>query len=158
MRRDSKLTAEQRWAIMVMCEAGYGPKAIGVRLDVSRHRVRGLYDRWRIHGKDALVSKSKTQRYDVAVKVDVVQRFLAGESKPTLAQEFGLSSPRTVSRWVREYRDQGEDGLRPKQRGRPPGVTREETEVERLQRENLYLRAEVDYLKKLKALRAQKQR
>ncbi|MBU9813292.1 helix-turn-helix domain-containing protein, partial [Rahnella sp. C60] len=68
------------------------------------------------------------------------------------------SSPKTVMRWVREYERQGEDGLRPKQRGRPPGIRRDETDLERLQRENLYLRAEVDYLKKLKALRAQNQR
>lgn len=158
MRKDSTLTAEQRLAIMVMCESGYGPKSIGVQLGIPRHRVRALYDRWRIHGKDALVSKSKTHRYDLATKLDVVQRFQAGETKTALAQEYGLSSPKTVMRWVREYERQGEDGLRPKQRGRPPGIRRDETDLERLQRENLYLRAEVDYLKKLKALRAQNQR
>lgn len=158
MRKDSTLTAEQRSTIIVMFEAGFGPKATARQLGVSRHRVRTIYDRWRIHGRDALVPKPKTHRYDVATKLAVVQRYLAGESKNDLAQEYGLSSPRTVGRWVQEYKEQGEDGLQPKRRGRPPGAKREETEVERLERENLYLRAEVDYLKKLRALRDQEQR
>lgn len=158
MRKDSTLTAEQRSAIIVMFETGYGPKATARRLDISRHPVRTIYDRWRIHGKDALVPKSKTQRYAFETKLEVVQRFLAGDPKPNLAQEYGLSSPRTVGRLVQEYKEHGEEGLRPKQRGRPPGARREETELERLERENLYLRAEVAYLKKLRALRDQKQR
>lgn len=158
MRKDSRLTADQRVAIMVLCDAGYGPKSIGSQLGISRHRVRTIYDRWRIHGKDALVPKSTTRRYDGAVKLAVVQRFLAGEAKTDLAQEFGLASPKTVMRWVRAYERAGEDGLHPKQQGRPPGARRDEPELERVQRENLYLRAEVAYLKKLQALRAQKQR
>ena len=158
MRQDSKLTAEQRSAIIVTFEAGFGPKATARQLGLRRHRVRTIYDRWRIHGRDALVPKSKTHRYDFATKLDVVQRFLAGEPKTDLAQEFGLASPRTVGRWVQEYKEQGEDGLRPRQRGRPPGSRRNETDFQRLERENLYLRAEVEYLKKLKALRDQKQR
>lgn len=158
MRKDSKLTQEQRSASMVMFEAGYGPEAIGNTFGVSRHRIRSLYDRWRISGKDALVPQSKTTRYAFEVKRDVVQRFLAGESKNDLAKEAGLPGPKTIQRWVKAYREQGEDGLRPKRRGRPPGAKREETELERLQRQNLYLQAEVAYLKKLKALRAQQQR
>lgn len=158
MRKDSTLTAEQRSAIIVMFETGYGPKATARRLDISRHPVRTIYDRWRIHGRGALVPKSKTLRYEFATKLEVVQRFLAGESKNDLAKAYELSSPRTIGRWVQEYKEQGEDGLRAKSRGRPPGVKRQETELERLERENLYLRAEVAYLKKLKALRDQKQR
>lgn len=147
MRQDSKLTAGQRSAIIMAFEAGFGPKATARQLGLLRHRVRTIYDRWRIHGREALVPKPKTHRYDFATKLNVVQRFLAGESKTDLAQEYGLASPRTVGRWVQEYKEHGEDGLRAARRGRPPGAKREETELERLERENLYLRAEVDYLK-----------
>ncbi|WP_370628844.1 helix-turn-helix domain-containing protein [Paenarthrobacter nitroguajacolicus] len=70
-------------------------------------------------------------------------------------------SPGTVTNWTRIYRRDGEDGLRPKKRGRRP-VNREnalpESEVEQLRRENERLRAEVAYLGKLRALRAQERR
>jgi len=52
-------------------------------------------------------------------KLAVVQRYLAGEAKVALAQEFELSSPDLIKKWARYYRDEGEDGLRPKPKGRP---------------------------------------
>lgn len=47
------------------------------------------------------------------VKLDVVQRFLAGDTKVELAKEFGLSSPQLIGSWVRKYRDEGATGHRP---------------------------------------------
>lgn len=56
----------------------------------------------------------------------------------------------------------GEDGLRPKPKGRPrkpdSPPTGELPELERLRRENERLRAEVAYLGKLRALREQGRR
>ncbi|WP_414826575.1 helix-turn-helix domain-containing protein [Arthrobacter sp. Edens01] len=43
-----------------------------------------------------------------------VQRFLAGETKVALAQEFQLSSPILIKTWAGQYRSDGEEGLRPK--------------------------------------------
>ncbi|MDH6284159.1 helix-turn-helix domain containing protein [Prescottella agglutinans] len=92
-------------------------------------------------------------------KLEVVRRFLAGETKVALAREFDLSSPKLIETWARKYRNEGEDGLRPKRAGRPPnpaGVdSTEVSELEQLRRENERLRAEVAYLGKLRALRAQ---
>ena len=59
------------------------------------------------------------------------------------------------------YRRDGEDGLRPKRRGRPPTDRTNEpakSELETLRRENEQLRAEVAYLGKLRALRSQARR
>jgi transposase-like protein len=94
-------------------------------------------------------------------KLEVVRRFVAGEASAIeLAREHGLSSPKLVENWVRLYRREGQDALRPKPKGRPPaaGATSPvsgDDEVERLLRENLLLSAEVAYLKKLRALREQ---
>lgn len=120
--------------------------------------------------------------YSFEVKLALVQRFLAGESGQELAVEAGLSSRQQLQRWVRIYRLEGEDGLRPKRTGRPgrdqavPGATPakpaaapprkrgakeqagEVSELEQLRRENELLRAEVAYLGKLRALRAQERR
>ncbi|WP_242676825.1 helix-turn-helix domain-containing protein [Rhodococcus sp. ABRD24] len=92
------------------------------------------------------------------MKLDVVQRFLAGETKADLATDLGLSSVQLLEKWVREYRRDGEDALRPpKPKGRRPRsdsavLSGEVWELERLRRENDRLRAEVDYLGKLRAL------
>lgn len=48
-----------------------------------------------------------------------MQRFLAGETKTDLGREFDLSSPKLVETWARTYCNDGEDGLRPKPKGRP---------------------------------------
>ncbi|YCH07591.1 helix-turn-helix domain-containing protein [Arthrobacter sp. alpha11c] len=117
--------------------------------------------------------------YSFEVKLALVQRFLAGETGQDLAVEAGLSSRQQLQKWVRDYRLEGEDGLRPKRNGRPvksgtpasrnAGVVPsaksaagpragEASELEQLRRENELLRAQVAYLGKLRALRAQEQR
>src|SRR5690606_27806216 len=117
-----------------------------------------LYDRWRIHGGDALAPKVTTRTFSFEVNRDVVQRLLAGETKLSLAQEAGIASPKTLQAWTRTYRAEAAGGLRPKPKGRPrmvPGTPVPESgELERLRQENERLRAEVAYLGKLRALRA----
>ena len=101
------------------------------------------------------------KQYDLETKLLIVRRHLQGASGRVLAKEYDLPSPGTVTNWAKIYRRDGEDGLRPKKRGRRP-VTRKdpvpESEVEQLRRENEQLRAEVAYLGKLRALRSQQRR
>jgi transposase-like protein len=108
-----------------------------------------------------LVTKPTKRSFSFEFKLDVVRRFLAGETKLDLAREFDLSSPKLIEAWARKYRNEGEDGLRPKSAGRRPKpdvVPGAASEVEQLRRENERLRAEVAYLGKLRALRAQERR
>ncbi|MET1087610.1 MAG: helix-turn-helix domain-containing protein [Arthrobacter sp.] len=111
-------------------------------------------------GSGALMTRDRKQ-YDIETKLLIVRRHLQGVSGRVLAKEYDLPSPGTLTNWTRMYRRDGEDGLRPKKRGRPP-VNREnpvpESEVVQLRRENERLRAEVAYLGKLRALRAQERR
>lgn len=104
------------------------------------------------------MDKPGRQSFSFEFKLAVVQRFLAGESKADLAREFGLSSPKLVENWARIYRNEGEEGLRPKRRGRPrtdPTVPAgAESALEQLRRENARLRAENALLGKVLALRA----
>jgi transposase-like protein len=75
--------------------------------------------------------------------------------------ELGLSSPLLLEKWARQYRTEGEEGLRPKPKGprTNPGTARyPESEVERLRRENERLRAEVAFLGKVQALRDEERR
>lgn len=157
----SSLSEEQREAAVTLFAAGLGRDAVATRLRVSPHAVRALYDRWQLRGAGALMTTSPTRVFTFEFKREIVRRFLAGETRLSLARDYELSSPTLVKRWVERYRDEGEDGLRPKPKGRPkrdPAPVGEESELDRLRRENERLRAEVAYLGKLRALSATERR
>lgn len=151
------MSEQQRGTAVALFAQGLAYTAVATHLGVRRWPVRSLYRRWLVHGTGALVSKNRSKSYSFEFKHDVVQRALAGTPVQQLAQEFELSSEQLVRAWVRAYRTEGEDGLRPKPKGRPKGSPPPQalSELEKLQRENLKLRAENAYLKKLRDLMAQ---
>jgi transposase len=161
MRASSSLSEAQREAAVALFERGIGYRAAARLLDAPWVPVRALYGRWRIHGQGVLVSRP-AKSYSFEFKLALVQRFLAGEPGSELAVEAGLASRELLQKWVRAYRLEGEDGLRPKPKGRPrkPDALppAELPELERLRRENERLRAQVAYLGKLRALREQGRR
>ncbi len=178
MSSRSSLSVVQRVSAVACFERGLGYRTTARFLGAPAVAVRSLYGLWRIHGRGVLVSRAP-KSYSFEVKLALVQRFLAGETGQDLAVEAGLSSRQQLQKWVRDYRLEGEDGLRPKRNGRPaksetaasrePGVVPsaksaagpragEASELEQLRRENELLRAQVAYLGKLRALRAQEQR
>ncbi len=162
MPESSSLSEDQREAAVAWFEKGVADEGTARLLGVSKGSVKRLYLRWRIHGRGALVAKPIKQSYSFEFKLALVERFLEGETAPDLAAETALSSPRLLETWARAYRREGADALRPKPKGRPKkpdaAPSAEVPELERLRRENERLRAEVAYLGKLRALRAQERR
>ena len=157
----SPLSEDQRRAAVAWFEKGIADKAAARVLGVPHSPVKVLYLRWRIQGRGALVAKPTKQVYSFEFKLALVERFIAGETAQDLAAEAGLSSSGLLKNWAGAYRREGADALRPKPKGRPrkPGSPPAELpELERLRRENERLRAEVAYLGKLRALRAQERR
>jgi transposase len=141
-------------------EQGFTAKSASLSLDLAPNPVQMLYQRWQLRGRDALVTRERRQ-YDFGTKLEIVLRHVEGESGRVLAEEYGLPSPSTVANWTSIYRREGEDGLRPKRRGRPPanrGNPPPENEIETLRKENERLRAEVAYLGKLRTLRSPERR
>jgi transposase-like protein len=105
-----------------------------------------------------LVSKPGKRSFTFEFKLEVVRRVVSGEATASeLAREHDLSSPKLVENWVRVFRRDGEEALRPKPKGRPatPVDPSGLSELERLRQENLRLSAENAYLKKLRALKEQ---
>lgn len=160
MNPHSSLTAEQRLAAVDLFEQGLGHHAVSSSLGVGLRAVESLEARFKIWGRAALESKPTKQVYSFEFKLAVVRQFLDGDwTMPKLALMHQLSSPKLLGKWIQTYREQGEDGLRPKAKGRPKTASGAEpsapTEVEKLRRENQRLQAENAYLKKVRALRNQ---
>ncbi|BAS14301.1 insertion element IS1223 uncharacterized 20.7 kDa protein [Arthrobacter sp. Hiyo8] len=162
MLKSSSLSEEQRAAAVALFETGWGAKSVAAKLGVSKRAIGRLYDRWRVRGGTTLVAKPTKRQFSFEFKLAVVQRFLAGETQVALAQEFQLSSPILIKKWASLYRNEGEDGLRPKPKGRPKSPfgapSQPESELQRLRRENERLRAEVAFLGKVQALRDEDRR
>lgn len=157
MFKGSSLSEEQRVAAVALFERGWGTRAVATKLEVGTKAVLRLYDRWRVRGDTALVSKPVKRFYSFEFKLNAVQRYVSGENRVALARELELSSPHLITVWTGQYRAEGEEALRPKPKGRPrknPEVPpQQEPELQRLRRENERLRAEVAFLGKVNALR-----
>ena len=142
MHPRSSLSDDQRSSAVALFEAGWTSQAVAGHLGVKRDPVRRLHRRWLVRGEGALVPKPTMRVFSFEVKLEIVQRFLAGETKVNLAREFDLSSPVLVEKWARAYRNEGEDALMPRRRGRPQAedaAPAEESELVRLRRENARL-------------------
>jgi transposase len=156
----STLSRSDAVSAVGLFEEGFTSKSVALALDLPPNPVQMLYQRWQLRGVGALVTRDRRQ-YAFETKLEIVRRHVGGESGRALAEEYDLPSPTTVANWTVIYRRDGEDGLRPKRRGRPPtdrGDGPPEGELETLRKENEQLRAEVAYLGKLRALRSQERR
>lgn len=119
---------------------------------------------YKAQGMEGLKRRKTKEEYSVQFKLDAVQFMLeTGASYLETAVQFHLNNHSLIVRWLKAFREQGIEGLKPKSKGRPSmskkpnkPKKKEETKLtreEELERENELLRLEVAYLKKLKAFR-----
>lgn len=144
-----------------MFEKGFGYGVTASRLGVSAETVREWQKMYRVIGKGGLLAMGvKHTRYDYETKVAAARAVVdGGMSKPEAMMHFGIASTTPLKQWCRLYREGGAQALKPKPKGRPKGLgvgavppTREEELAERVRK----LEAQVAYLKKSIALKAQK--
>ena len=143
-----------------MFESGLGYDLTAKRLGVSAATVREWQKTYRVIGKDGLLAMGvKHTRYNYETKVAAARAVVdGGMSKPEAMMHFGIASATPLKQWCRLYREGCAQALKPKPKGRPKGSvralppTREEELAERVRK----LEAQVAYLKKSIALKAQK--
>lgn len=99
-----------------------------------------------LRGKLCRVEQKKST-LPFALKHEVVDRFIAGETARELAREYELGGPDVVLRWARQQRKRG--------RVREQNESDSGTEQDELRREYEKLQAEKAYLQKLIELKAQ---
>ncbi|WP_270472331.1 helix-turn-helix domain-containing protein [Collinsella intestinalis] len=141
-------------------DAGLGRRAIGARLGVPHATVRKWLDKYRAGGTELLLKMGgKQARYDYETKVAAASAVVdGGMGKPEAMGRFGLASMKPLESWIRLYREGGAEALRPKPKGRPRGSGRKAappTREQELEREVRRLEAQVAYLKKSIALKAE---
>ncbi len=152
--RHDRLLREQA---VEMFERGFGYRLTAGRLGVSAETVREWQKMYRVIGRGGLlVMGVKRARYDYETKVAAARAVVdGGMSKPEAMVRFGIASATPLKKWCRLYREGGAQALKPKPKGRPKGAvppTREEELEERVRK----LEAQVAYLKKSIALKAQR--
>ena len=141
-----------------MFERGFGYGLTARKLGVSAATVREWQKMYRVIGKGGFLAMGvKHTKYDYETKVAAAAAVVdGGMSKPEAMVRFGIASTTPLKQWCRLYREGGAQALKPK--GRPKGSvravppTREEELAERVRK----LEAQVVYLKKSIALKAQK--
>ena len=144
-----------------MFEKGFGYRLTARKLGVSAATVREWQKMYHVIGRDGLLTMGiKRTKYDYETKVAAAAAVVdGGMSKPEAMMRFGIASATPLKQWCRLYRQGGAQALKPKPKGRPKGLgvgalppTREEELEERVRK----LEAQVAYLKKSIALKAQK--
>ena len=155
--RHDRLLREQA---VEMFERGFGYRLTANRLGVPAEAVRHWQKTYRVIGRDGfLAMEVKRTRYDYETKVAAARAVVdGGMSKPEAMVRFGIASATPLKRWCRLYREGGAQALKPKPKGRPKGSVRAvpPTREEELEKRVRKLEAQVAYLKKSIALKAQR--
>lgn len=142
-----------------------GYKTIAKKYGVKAgSQVKDWIKNYEKYGEEGLRRKSIKTFYSGEFKLAVLQyRQYHNCSYREAADYFGISNQSMIASWQRKYLDEGFEGLN-KSIGRPRNMSEnkkknnlnlresEKEELIRLREENIYLRASLEYEKKLKAL------
>jgi len=159
-----KLSFEDKMKMVKMSENGISFKLIAKKFNISKTIVkRNLKLYWR-YGEEALRRKQSNTSYPPELKLEIVKKSMAGETKNSLALEYRIGTSQLI-KWRRDYEEYGYNGLVNKKTGRPrmnqkedksaggaanPGLSTPLTDDERM--ELVRLREDYKKLKKEKEL------
>ena len=143
----------------------------GVSTKTFKNKIRHWVSLVEHHGIDILKTKQCWKKWSTDEKLVLVNKCLAGNSINSIGIIEGIN-PAIIFKWVYNYQKYGYNGLIEKKKGRPPMKKKIENieenkprqlneseyeELIRLREENEYLRTEQAVIKKMMALRKEKE-
>ena len=157
----SKLSYEEKIEIYNKRKEGKTLKTLQSKYGMTKHNIQYLVRLIDKHGFDILRT-IKNKEYSRQFKENAINRVLINnEPIQTVAIDIGLLSDGMLHNWIKKYKENGYNIVERK-RGRSPTMSKKELkfkanetieeENERLRKENLYLKAELEYSKKLRAV------
>ena len=155
----SKLNYEERINIYNERERGISISTLSKNYNVRKNVIQYMVCLIDKHGIDIL-RKNKNMFYPKYKKEEIINRVLiGGESVWTVAIDEGIQNDGTLRNWIKKYKENGYNIVERK-RGRPtmPKITKikenetDKEKIKRLEEENLYLKVELEYSKKLRAV------
>jgi transposase len=155
----TKYKKEEKLAAIKAVEAGGSIAEIARQYRINGSVLKMAVRSYREHGEKGLSSHAyhwtANQKYDILKYMD--GNHLSFKETGIL---FGIND-HALRNWEQRYLANGMEGLKDKKKGRKPRVPRPKppkTRLEELEEENLNLRIENEYLKKLNALVAEREK
>jgi transposase len=165
MAKNRKHTPEFKLQIVEENLRGHSVTSLSKKWNISRSLITKWIDHQRSGGAKELLPK-RYFYYTKEFKLEVVKAYKdKGLSLRDCCLQFNIPTQSTLVSWARKYEQLGAGGLN-EQKGRPTTMKKDKPEIkkakpltrlEELEKENLYLKAEIDFLKKLDALTREKQ-
>ena len=157
----SKLTYEDKINMYIDKKNGMSIMQISNKYKVRETTVKYIYRLIEVHGYDILRT-TKNKYYSPNQKEQIINRILLNnESIISVSIDEGLLNPGILANWMKKYKEM-DYNIVERKRGRSPTMSKKELkfkanetieeENERLRKENLYLKAELEYSKKLRAV------
>ena len=156
----AKLTYEEKKEIINLYNEermGYG--TIARMYHVGDSTIKYLIAKYNKHGESVL-TKNKNRRISPKTKLEIVNRLNQGEVQNTIIVDYCVTATQ-IHNWIKKYEEFGYNGLIDKPKGRPPAMKKEKKTIDpndkdellrQKDQEILELKAEVEALKKLRAL------
>lgn len=159
----SKLTREQKIEIFKKKKTGYSVINLSNEYGKTEVEIKYLIRLIDYHGVDIL-RQGKNKVYSLELKEEIINEVLInGHSITSTAVKYGLLSKGMLTSWIKSYKENNYVIVE-KTRGRSPTMIKKtiskksyedmtlEEKVKYLENKNLYLEAEVEYRKKLRAV------